>query len=68
MTPHDKRYLVNALQRALEEAVKMPTATACKDCIHNSIAFCKLWNDQIPSDVLPVGCEKWTFDENSPPF
>lgn len=68
MTPHQKISVLKHLEDAWESINKMPTTTPCTLCVHFDFGACKLWKDAIPATFLEKGCDKWTFDKNSPPF
>lgn len=61
MTPHEKAQLMRLIE-------KLPTTTKCTDCINYDCGACKLADEMIPKDVLPVGCEQWEFSPDSIPF
>ena len=65
---HDKYSAFKKLEQAWEEVSKLPTATPCVNCLHFSAGYCNLWKDAVPKETLPVGCEKFNFDPESPPF
>ena len=75
MTPHEKYSALKSLEAAWEEINKIKTETPCRDCTNYSMEgggfgndLCLKWNQVIPKDILPVGCDAFTFDPNSPPF
>lgn len=68
MTPHEKLSALEYLKKAWQEIEKLPTITPCQNCFQLSAGFCKLYNCIIPEDVLPNGCDKFSFDPQSPPF
>ena len=68
MTPHEKKTALKYLEMAWEEVNKILTTTECKDCQNMKGGYCNYWKEMVPRDTLVKGCEKWVFDETSPPM
>lgn len=61
MTPHEKLALIRLIE-------KLPTTTPCNACVNYDAGSCQLWEDTIPKETLPNGCDNWDFSVSSPPF
>lgn len=70
MNPYEKMNLIGALERALDEAQKIPVTRSCDSCAYFDVTLkkCDYFKAAPPEDVQRVGCENWFFDSNSPPF
>lgn len=68
LSPHDKNELIRLMQRALGEIIQLPTATPCVDCKLHEAGACLKWQEAIPAETLPLGCDFWIFDPSAPPF
>lgn len=61
--PHDKKYLLECLQRAMDIIESLPDKKQCINCEHHSHGKCKI-NDykEIPPHIKPNGCNVWEWD------
>lgn len=61
--PHDKRYLIECLQRAIDILASLPDKKQCENCTHHHQGKCKI-NDYktIPDNIKPIGCNVWEWD------
>lgn len=68
LTPLEQRQLVNLLQKATDTIAALPTETPCIACRQYRDGWCEKWQDDIPENMLKLGCEEWFFQETVLPY
>lgn len=64
MTPGEIQVKINIARREMEFWQEILTRKSCNDCAHFPSGVCKLAGGiKPPDEVIPVGCDHWSWDE-----
>lgn len=60
--PHDRKYLIESLQRAITILQSLPDKKECVTCEFYNFGLCAANNNkQIPENIKPKGCNAWQW-------
>lgn len=65
LIPHALVELIRQRNEALSVANELRrhfNKPSCLNCEHRHYAHCKRWDDQIPVETLPVGCNEFVSE------
>ena len=57
-----RAHLVNAIKSI--DRIENIDPSPCMECVHfkETIAFCKLYEKEVPSHIEDIGCDKWEWN------